>query len=302
MSKLKDSSLNYLKYEKKYPRIETPYKLIKPNIKNKNIELHSVENGLTVYYDLENDVYYNKLYTVKENDYYTFEDNNEYERFFILDIFLGQQPKDRSRKRTKLAKIQFIPTLSVGVFPIENLFNGKTPDPYFRNMFNGNCAIGNIKDKYDDYGMWFEIMTRCFDPSYHLYNIFGRCATPLNYRWVIYEYFHIDISYLDYNMGYKLRNPNDQRLYSFYVPERNYSAMSKLPCDMAHCNFVPSGCDEINKTPIRTIRNPLYNYNRPDFSQCLRNIEIEKKTGKKLLCHDVPNDAKFFYGWDEFIT
>lgn len=297
MNHISNSKNSYSTYTKKYPYIKTPCKIIQPNLDGKELEI--VEDNttpLTVYYDRKNNIYYNRIYHIY-NCNNNFEDNNDGEAFFIIDVFLSPKTQ-KANKRYLLAKIQFIPTLTVAVYPLNNIFNGKAADPYFQNMFNYHCCIGNIKEKYDDYQLWFEIMSRCFDTNNKLYTYFGfQGATPLNYKWVCYEAFHIDMVRLEINNNYILRDPNDPRLYDYNFTTREAPLMSKLP----HANTSIQD-SSFNIIPIRTKHKPLYDRNHPDFSQCLKNIELEKKTGKNLLCHEVPNDVKYFYGWDEFIT
>lgn len=94
-------------------------------------------------------------------------------------------------------KIQFIPTCTVMQISYSQFLDDSVVinDPYYPNMFNGRCAIGNIVIDSNqlqlEYDIWIEMMRRCYDPAHGLYHYYGGCgARPAFPEWHIYELFH----------------------------------------------------------------------------------------------------------------
>lgn len=94
-------------------------------------------------------------------------------------------------------------------------------DPYFPGIF-GVASIGNIivdvhrRPHNDWYTTWLEIISRCYNPNNKEYQYFGGIGvTPLNPKWLCYEWFYqdnLDLVEAGFNA---MENPNDPWFYQW---------------------------------------------------------------------------------------
>ena len=293
------------KYTYKYEKADTSVKIITPiqfnKFKSDYVEASDEQSNskFIEYDDIRYDIKYNHIYYANDTN----------EPFIVVNRYFLKGAENYNPESLKL-KIQFIPTCATKQISYWNFIYGDyINDPYYPVLFNGRCAIGNIKYKgiYDkEYKIWWEIMRRCYDPSHRLFHVFGALgAVPAFPNWNTYEFFH---RYFEqaYDNTFLLLDANDPMMYHFaWDLNREHRAhMAKFPVEeIQGCKPIPQWM-----AYVPFMERADISYTRPGrppacapSPNLIRHVEDTSPRVKLYTLVDQDNKIHNTI-WDQFIT
>ena len=199
---------------------------------------------------------------------------------------IKEEPSVKDKYGTRrYVTVQFLVSGSIKEHVLlQKALNGVVKDVYHKMLINNSGCLGNTTStdafgKKRAYHIWYDLMSRCYNPNDARYSTYGAAGVTVCDRWTVYENFERDLMYIPgYNewirSGIKEYNLDKDLLQQGLLPsEKVYSPFT--------CAFV-SARDNAAERHIREGNNSI---NTPQIP--LRNMCVHRE--------DVPIEDRYKY-------
>lgn len=227
-----------------------------------------------------------KVYKYKVSDIFVggvYETNN----YGYFKIIRELTIEERNREK-RTFEVEFIDENILGehtrkVCEITNIRSGDVKDHYLPTIYGAAC-IGNVKIRSGSeerryYTLWFNIISRCYDPNNNHYSEYGAVGVKVCQRWLCFEFFLQDLLYIP---GYNEWLNSPSGIYHLDKDLKQQGLPSNMKVySLETCMFIPA-YENVNERVARNLENTNVNFIGVRFSKGSPNFQSYTTINGKL--------------------